>query len=232
MTKLLSSTLKEKPKSDVVAGVTPDAAEVKEPVKFKDLTNQVTYPDDNPNPKKIQFKTPDQTNSGEKKDHISATVLTLQGVAISNKTQGKNCEVTVNDFEDENLIKILHKFNKALFRAHASDNPALQDLLSVKINYKENGDPLSAKVKELVDAHNAIHASLKKNGKMDKDLKKAFQDKLASIEQGSKPVVSREKIFNMGSKISPVEPAPAGETTSAASPAAFKVVGSKPPTGK
>ena len=215
-----------------MAGVTPDAAEVKEPVKFKDLTNQVTYPDDNPNPKKIQFKTPDQTNSGEKKDHISATVLTLQGVAISNKTQGKNCEVTVNDFEDENLIKILHKFNKALFRAHASDNPALQDLLSVKINYKENGDPLSAKVKELVDAHNAIHASLKKNGKMDKDLKKAFQDKLASIEQGSKPVVSREKIFNMGSKISPVEPAPAGETTSAASPAAFKVVGSKPPTGK
>jgi len=62
---------------------------LKNQFKFKDLTNQVTYPMINPNPKKIQFKTPDQTNSGEKKDHISATVLTLQGVAISNKTQGK-----------------------------------------------------------------------------------------------------------------------------------------------
>ena len=172
--KLLTSTLKKKDGTG----------------DHKDLSSAVTLPTAT-NPEIIKFK--GGQSDDEKKDRIQAAVLILQGVAISNKGNGQNAEINAKDFRDEDLVKILHKFNKALFRAHSSGDTIVKDFTSVRINYVKN--PENPGVKALVDAHNEIHDNLQKNPNqqpLNPELMRDFQDKLKATKVVKEDHITRK----------------------------------------
>ena len=168
----------------------------------KNLSGAVTFSSTEAEKNILKFN-----SSTNEKDRIRAAVLILRGVVIANKVNGRDDKINAKNFKNDELVKILHKFNKAIFRAHATGKEdALKHFPSVEIMYEKT--PPNPEVVKLIEKHNAIYRWLKDNPNTQLDINsslvKEFQDQLSSMRQeadSSKPIVPRDKIYEPEAKI-------------------------------
>ena len=155
-----------------------DKAKVQSLLSKNNLANVATFPSsDGDFPRKIQFLAqPEQTHLSD--EQISASVLSLQAVSKSNQsTSGNNqhLPIVAKFKNDEDLLKILQKFNQDLIAAHASEAPESAVKSSLALIYPGTNPDVQKIVNGM---HNEIHKKL-----MDKDTGNNFTDAKQEMEK-------------------------------------------------